>query len=192
MNPQTNQNRALVIVDVQNDFCPGGSLGTKRGDVVADRIASFLTSNATDYAHIVATQDWHIDPGTHFSDNPDFVDTWPVHCVADSDGAALRAPIADFAFDEHFRKGEYEAAYSGFEGASKSEKALLADWLREHDVKALDVVGIATDHCVRATVLDALKEDFDVRVLRDMCSPVDDARGNAALEEMQAAGAELA
>ena len=192
MNPQINQNRALVIVDVQNDFCPGGSLGTKRGDVVAERIASFLTSNATDYAHIVATQDWHIDPGTHFSDNPDFVDTWPVHCVADSDGAALRAPIADFAFDEYFRKGEYEAAYSGFEGASKSEKALLADWLREHDVKALDVVGIATDHCVRATVLDALKEDFDVRVLRDMCSPVDDARGNAALEEMQAAGAELA
>nr|VDG63958.1 pyrazinamidase/nicotinamidase (isochorismate synthase) [Streptococcus thermophilus] len=190
-------NRALVVVDVQNDFCPGGALGTARGDEVADTIAEHIaatrpaSSEAGSYSHIVATQDWHIDPGSHFSEDPDFVDTWPVHCVADSEGAALRAPIADVRFDEYFRKGEYEAAYSGFEGASTSEGALLADWLKARDVTGIDVVGIATDHCVRATVLDGLKEGFSVRVLVDMCSPVDDARGAAAFEEMRSAGAEL-
>ena len=188
------ENRALVVVDVQNDFCPGGALGTARGDDVASKIAALLSDGddqGNEYTHIVATQDWHIDPGAHFSEEPDFIDSWPVHCVADSEGAALREPIAEFAFDEFFRKGEYEAAYSGFEGASISEKALLADWLRARDVSEIDVVGIATDHCVRATVLDALKEGFKVRVLRDMCSPVDDARGTAALDEMRTAGAEL-
>lgn len=195
MDTQNTGTRALVVVDVQNDFCPGGALGTDRGDEVAEKIADLITAHGdrgAGYSHILATQDWHIDPGTHFSENPDFVDTWPVHCVADSEGAALRGPIADVAFDEFFRKGEYEAAYSGFEGASTSENALLAPWLRERGVTDLDVVGIATDHCVRATVLDALKEGFGVRVLRGMCSPVDDARGAAALDEMQSAGAELA
>lgn len=190
----TNQSRALVVVDVQNDFCPGGALGTARGDEVASKIQALIAeadNRGYDYSHIVATQDWHIDPGAHFSDAPDFVDSWPVHCVAESEGAALRGPIADIAFDEFFRKGEYEAAYSGFEGASISEKALLADWLRARGISDIDVVGIATDHCVRATVLDALKEGFGVRVLRGMCSPVDDARGSAALDEMRSAGAEL-
>jgi len=187
--------RALLVVDVQNDFCPGGALGTERGDEVAEKIAELIKARSDrggDYSHILATQDWHIDPGTHFSANPDFVDTWPVHCVADSEGAALRSPIANVAFDEYFRKGEYEAAYSGFEGASTSENALLADWLRARGVNDLDVVGIATDHCVRATVLDGLKEGFRVRVIADMCSPVDDARGAAALDEMQDAGAKIA
>lgn len=157
------------------------------------KIAELIGSDqhSREYSHIVATQDWHIDPGSHFSENPDFVDSWPVHCVADSDGAALRGAVAGITFDEYFRKGEYEAAYSGFEGASKSEGALLADWLRERDIADIDVVGIATDHCVRATVLDALNEGFRVRVLRAMCSPVDDKRGETALDEMQRAGAEL-
>jgi len=190
----TNQSRALVVVDVQNDFCRGGALGTARGDEVASKIQALIAEGdkrGYDYSHIVATQDWHIDPGAHFSDDPDFVDSWPVHCVAESEGAALRGPIADVTFDEFFRKGEYEAAYSGFEGASISEKALLADWLRARGVSDIDVVGIATDHCVRATVLDALKEGFGVRVLRGMCSPVDDARGSAALDDMRSAGADL-
>lgn len=194
MDTQNTGTRALVVVDVQNDFCPGGALGTARGDDVAEKIASLISADRDrgDYTHIVATQDWHIDPGSHFSDNPDFVDTWPVHCVADSEGAALREPIADVAFDEFFRKGEYEAAYSGFEGTSTSDNALLAQWLRERGITDLDVVGIATDHCVRATVLDGLKEGFGVRVLADMCSPVDAARGLAALDEMREAGAEIA
>ena len=187
--------RALVVVDVQNDFCPGGALGTDRGDDVAQKIADFIADGngrGEKYSHVVATQDWHIDPGAHFSETPDFVDSWPVHCVADSEGAALREPIADVAFDEFFRKGEYEAAYSGFEGASISEHALLADWLSARGVEHLDVVGIATDYCVRATVLDALKEGFGVRVLSSMCSPVDEDRGSRALDEMREAGAEIA
>lgn len=186
----------LVIVDVQNDFCPGGSLATERGDAVAESIAALLKDRAKDYTHIVATQDWHIDPGTHFSDEPDFVDSWPVHCVADSEGSAMRAPLAEEAtagvIEEYFRKGRYEAAYSGFEGSSTSGDVLLTDWLRERNVDTIDVVGIATDHCVRATVLDGLREGFAVRVLKEHCSPVDEERGRAALEEMRTAGATVA
>lgn len=184
--------RALLIVDVQNDFCPGGSLATDRGDEVAEKIAALLADaeHTAAYSHILATQDWHVDPGTHFSEDPDFVDSWPVHCVADTPGAAMRAPVKPEAIERFFRKGEYTAAYSGFEGQDE-DGVLLADWLREHDIDAIDVCGIATDHCVRATVLDGREEGFGVRVLSKLCSPVDEARGRAALEEMREAGAEI-
>ena len=184
---------ALLIVDVQNDFCPGGALATARGDEVATRIAELISGTdgqAREYDYVVATQDWHIDPGAHFSENPDFVDSWPEHCVAGSEGAQIRRPVPTDQIDQFFKKGHYTAAYSGFEGVNDADQ-LLADWLREHDIARLDVCGIATDHCVRATVLDALKEGFEVRVLQDMCSPVDDARGADALREMQNAGAAL-
>ncbi|SDL89900.1 nicotinamidase/pyrazinamidase [Corynebacterium mycetoides] len=181
-------NTALVVVDVQNDFCPGGALATARGDDVARAIAELLERDHS-YSHVLATQDWHIDPGAHFSDTPDFVDSWPVHCVAESEGAQLRSPIDPARIGAYFRKGEYSAAYSGFEAAN--EGVLLGDWLRGEGISAIDVCGIATDHCVRATVLDALREGFAVRVFSHMCSPVDDARGDAALEEMRAAGAEV-
>lgn len=184
---------ALLIVDVQNDFCPGGALATARGDEVATRIAELISGTdgqAREYDYVVATQDWHIDPGAHFSENPDFVDSWPEHCVAGSEGAQIRRPVPTDQIDQFFKKGHYTAAYSGFEGVNDADQG-LADWLREHDIARLDVCGIATDHCVRATVLDALKEGFEVRVLQDMCSPVDDARGADALREMQNAGAEL-
>ena len=185
---------ALLIVDVQNDFCPGGALATARGDEVATRIAELISDTdgqAREYDYVVATQDWHIDPGAHFSENPDFVDSWPEHCVAGSDGAQIRRPVPTDQIDQFFKKGHYTAAYSGFESVNDADQG-LADWLREHDIARLDVCGIATDHCVRATVLDALKEGFEVRVLQDMCSPVDDARGADALQEMQNAGAALA
>lgn len=184
--------RALIIVDVQNDFCPGGSLGTERGDEVAAMIGNYQVSELAEqnaYAHVVATQDWHINPGSHFSDNPDFIDSWPRHCVADTDGARLHGAVKTDRIDAFFRKGEHEAAYSGFEG--RADGALLADWLRERGVTKLDVVGIATDHCVRATVLDGLTAGFEVRVLTGMCAAVDNARGDAALGEMEDAGAEL-
>ena len=183
---------ALLIVDVQNDFCPGGALATARGDEVATRIAELIADGqAREYDYVVATQDWHIDPGAHFSETPDFVDSWPEHCVAGSEGAQIRRPVPTDQIDQFFKKGHYTAAYSGFEGVNDADQG-LADWLREHDIARLDVCGIATDHCVRATVLDALKEGFEVRVLQDMCSPVDDARGADALQEMQNAGAALA
>ena len=179
-------NTALIIVDVQHDFCPAGALGTDRGNEVAEKIASLQT----EYDTVVATQDWHIDPGAHFSDAPDFVDSWPPHCRADSYGAQIRGPVNTELIDQFFKKGHYTAAYSGFEGVNDNDE-LLADWLRTQSVSHLDVCGIATDHCVRATVLDAIKEGFKVRVLRGMCSPVDDKRGADALQEMMDAGAEL-
>ena len=174
---------ALIIVDVQNDFCPGGALGTERGNEVAEKIATLQRR----YETVVATQDWHIDPGSHFSKDPDFVDSWPVHCVAESHGAAMHEAIGPT--QAYFRKGEYTAAYSGFEGAANG--TLLAEWLREQGIESVDIVGIATDHCVRVTAADALQEGFTVRVLRDYCSPVDESRGEAALEELAAAGATI-
>ena len=183
--------RALVIVDVQNDFTTG-SLATRRGPEVAGTIGQYIGDDLAElnhYSTIVATQDWHIDPGAHFSEEPDFVDSWPRHCVAGTEGAEMHPALADAPIEAHFRKGEYEAAYSGFEG--KADGMGLADWLRERGVTDLDVVGIATDHCVRATVRDALRAGFGVRVLTGMCAAVDNARGDAALIEMEKAGAEL-
>ncbi|WP_342318313.1 nicotinamidase [Corynebacterium mayonis] len=180
---------ALVIVDVQGDFCPGGSLATTRGDEIAAKVAE-LISGEHGYTHVVATQDWHIDPGIHFSVNPDYTDTWPVHCVADTEGAAIREPINTSLIEAFFRKGEYTAAYSGFEGSA--EGVPLAEWLRKQGVDTLDVCGIATDHCVRATALDGLKEGFIVRVLRELCAPVSEERGERALHELENAGATLA
>lgn len=176
-------NTALIIVDVQHDFCPGGALGTDRGNEVAEKISSLQT----EYDTVVATQDWHIDPGSHFAENPDFVDSWPVHCVADSYGAQMHEAIGPA--QAYFHKGEYTAAYSGFEGAANG--VLLADWLREHAIDAVDIVGIATDHCVQATAADALKEGFSVRVLSEYCSPVDPDRGDAALAKLGKAGATI-
>lgn len=176
-------NTALIIVDVQHDFCPGGALGTDRGNEVAEKISSLQS----EYDTVVATQDWHIDPGSHFAEDPDFVDSWPVHCVADSYGAQMHEAI--WPAQAYFRKGEYTAAYSGFEGAANG--VLLAEWLREHDIDAVDIVGIATDHCVQATAADALKEGFSVRVLSEYCSPVDPDRGDAALAKLGKAGATI-
>ncbi|MDK8503632.1 isochorismatase family protein [Corynebacterium segmentosum] len=176
-------NTALIIVDVQHDFCPGGALGTDRGNEVAEKISSLQS----EYDTVVATQDWHIDPGSHFAEDPDFVDSWPVHCVADSYGAQMHEAIGPA--QAYFRKGEYTAAYSGFEGAANG--VLLAEWLREHDIDAVDIVGIATDHCVQATAADALKEGFSVRVLSEYCSPVDPDRGDAALAKLGKAGATI-
>lgn len=176
-------NTALIIVDVQHDFCPGGALGTDRGNEVAEKISSLQT----EYDTVVATQDWHIDPGSHFAEDPDFVDSWPVHCVADSYGAQMHEAIGPA--QAYFRKGEYTAAYSGFEGEANG--VLLAEWLREHDIDAVDIVGIATDHCVQATAANALKEGFSVRVLSEYCSPVDPDRGDAALTKLGKAGATI-
>lgn len=177
--------KALVIVDVQNDFCPGGSLATDRGIQAAEKIAEH---ELTDYSVVVATQDWHIDPGSHFSGHPDFVDSWPVHCVADSHGAELREELKPVVplIAATFKKGAYEAAYSGFEGAC--EGVAMADWLHAHDVTDLDVVGIATDHCVRATALDGLRDGFNVTVIKDLCAPVDEERGEEACMEIALAG----
>jgi nicotinamidase/pyrazinamidase len=177
--------RALLVVDVQEDFCEGGSLAVAGGRAVAQRAKELLSS----YDVVVASTDWHVDPGDHFAESPDFVATWPVHCVAGTEGAQLQAPLTEDDFGAVVRKGERAAAYSAFEGTTDGTP--LADWLRAHDVDALDICGIATDHCVRASVLDARAAGFPVRVLLDACAGVAPETTQRAREEMRAAGAEL-
>ena len=186
--------RALIIVDVQNDFCEGGSLAVTGGAEVAQLVSEHVVQHAADYDHVVATADWHIDPGPHFSDSPDYVDSWPVHCVADSEGADFHPHLttALHHVEAVFRKGEHAAAYSGFEGHSdEGEGSSLSAWLHEHHVGQVEIVGIATDHCVRATALDARREGFETTVLLDLTAGVARPTTDAALHEMDEAGIRL-
>jgi nicotinamidase/pyrazinamidase len=180
--------RAFVIVDVQNDFCEGGSLAVSGGAAVAMGLTEFLREHRADYALVAATRDYHVDPGAHFAAEPDFRDSWPVHCVAGSEGAELHPDLDRGLVDEVFDKGRDSAAYSGFEARSAAGK-LLGERLREAGVEELDVAGIATDYCVRATALDGLKEGFRVRVIEDLCAGVAADTSAKALKEMTAAGA---
>ncbi len=179
--------RALIIVDVQNDFCEGGSLAVGGGAAVARAISAHVAAGG--YDHVVATRDHHIDPGGHFSEQPDFLETWPAHCVAGTDGVELHPRLERGPIEAVFDKGHFAAAYSGFEGAA--EGVPLADWLRARGVDAVDVVGIATDHCVRATALDAVGEGFATRVLLPLTTGVSEATTDAALEQLRTAGVEL-
>lgn len=192
--PTDRGTTALVIVDVQNDFCEGGSLAVAGGSDVARSIAELVLAHAGDYDHVVATADWHVDPGDHFSQTPDYVASWPVHCVADSAGAAFHPNLVPAlgAVEAVFRKGQHAAAYSGFEGRGDDRaESTLADWLRERGVRRVEVVGIATDHCVRATALDAKREGFDTRVLLGLTAGVAPETTAAALGELETAGVDL-
>ncbi|MGW2304974.1 nicotinamidase [Streptomyces sp. NPDC001809] len=190
--------RALIVVDVQNDFCEGGSLAVGGGADVAAAITDLVGQTAgTSYRHVVATRDHHVDPGSHFApegEEPDYVTSWPVHCVAGTEGVGFHpnfAPaVASGAIDAVFDKGAYDAAYSGFEGHDENGLT-LAEWLREREVTEVDVVGIATDHCVRATALDAAREGFRTHVLLDLTAGVAKETTDRALEELRAAGVEL-
>jgi len=182
----TPPQRALIIVDVQNDFCEGGSLAVDGGATVARSITELL-SGATDYAHVVATKDIHVDPGDHFSDQPDFAESWPPHCVASTSGAEFHPALDTSTVEAVFTKGQFSSAYSGFEGATEDGTA-LAGWLRAHRVDAVDVVGIATDYCVKETATDAAAAGFAVRVLLDLTAGVSPTTTVAALEELRSAG----
>ncbi|QIQ04617.1 nicotinamidase [Streptomyces liangshanensis] len=186
--------RALIVVDVQNDFCEGGSLAVTGGADVAAAITDLIGEATAAYRHVVATRDHHIDPGAHFATAPDYETTWPPHCVAGTEGVGFHpnfAPaVASGAIDAVFDKGAYSGAYSGFEGADENGTG-LADWLRERGVSEVDVVGIATDHCVRATALDATREGFTTHVLLDLTAGVAPETTDRALEEMRTAGITL-
>jgi nicotinamidase/pyrazinamidase len=182
--------RALIVVDVQNDFCEGGSLAVPGGAFVARSISDRLITGSGEYAHIVASQDYHVDPGAHFSPRPDFVGTWPPHCVAGTPGAEFHPDLDTSRVEAVFRKGQYAGAYSGFEGADEAGTP-LADWLRQRGVTDLDVVGIATDHCVRATSVDAVRGGFGTRVLLGLTAGVAPDTTARALTEMRDAGVEL-
>jgi nicotinamidase/pyrazinamidase len=180
-----------MIVDVQNDFCEGGSLAISGAAQVARAIGAYLADPGRGrYAHVVATQDYHVDPGAHFSAVPDFDGTWPPHCVAGTPGADFHPALDPGAFEAVFRKGAHSAAYSGFEGAD-ADGVPLAAWLRRRGITAVDVAGIATDHCVRATATDAATAGFETRVLLDLTAGVTADTTKAALEEMRTAGVEL-
>ncbi|GAA1573725.1 isochorismatase family protein [Streptomyces globosus] len=189
--------RALIVVDVQNDFCEGGSLAVAGGAGVAAAITELIGQSTAVYRHVVATRDHHVDPGAHFAAppaEPDYENSWPVHCVAGTEGVGFHpnfAPaVASGAVSAVFSKGAYEAAYSGFEGADENGTP-LADWLREREVGEVDVVGIATDHCVRATALDAARAGLRTRVLLDLTAGVAPHTTDRALEELREAGVEL-
>ena len=199
--------KALIIVDVQNDFCAGGALATDRGAKVAALISEYVEDNHHRYEAVVATQDWHIDPGAHFSDAPDFVDSWPVHCVANTEGAEIHPNLDTDYIEAYFRKGRYEAAYSGFEGLQAPEESVmtgehepgatlddegpktpLADWLDKHEIQDVDIVGIATDYCVLATAKDAVDAGYETRVLIDLTAPVHEDKLDEVIAEMEDEG----
>ncbi|MFI1013285.1 nicotinamidase [Streptomyces sp. NPDC020965] len=187
--------RALIVVDVQNDFCEGGSLAVTGGAEVAAAVTDLIGQAVpAAYQLVVATRDHHIDPGAHFSDTPDYETSWPPHCVAGTEGVGFHpnfAPaVASGAIDAVFDKGAYSAAYSGFEGSDENGTT-LTQWLRDHDITEVDVVGVATDHCVRATALDAVREGFTTRVLLDLTAGVSKERTERVLEELRDAGVEL-
>lgn len=188
--------KVLLVVDVQNDFCEGGRLGVEGGNDVA-RLAAWR-ARADDYEIVVASQDWH-DPdstnGGHIAltEQPDYALTWPAHCTAGTWGAELHPTFAEAleaANGVTVKKGRGRPSYSAFEGEI-STGITLSHLLAEFEVTHLDVVGIATDHCVKETVLDALKEEFSVRVFTDTCAGVDEQRSAEALETMAWHGAQV-
>jgi nicotinamidase/pyrazinamidase len=203
--------RALIIVDVQNDFCEGGTLAVEGGAAVAGAITEYVDANQQHFDHIVATQDWHIEPGSHFSDDPDMVDSWPPHCRARTKGAELHEDLDPEYIQAYFRKGQYTAAYSGFEGVLAPEDDVpsgdlkagaavseaveedaigLDDWLQSHDVEEVVVVGIATDYCVKATALDAVQAGYATTVIADLTAGIAGDLTET-FDEMEAAGVEV-
>lgn len=200
---------ALIVVDVQNDFCEGGSLAVDGGSDVAAAISEHIEQHHGDYEAIVGTLDWHISPGSHFSEDPDFRTSWPVHCVAETEGADTHDEFETDRIEAWFRKGEYEAAYSGFEGvlapetstplgaveeddeAEDEEPIGLDDWLRDREIEAVDIVGLAADHCVRATGLDAADAGYETRVLLGLSAGVAAQTTEQAVRDLEEAGVEV-
>ncbi|WP_341243080.1 isochorismatase family protein [uncultured Nocardioides sp.] len=189
--------RALIVVDVQNDFCEGGSLPVTGGGQVARDVDALLKQwvaggpEAPGWDHVVATKDHHVDPGEHWSSEPDFATSWPVHCEVGTDGEQFHPDLDPTPFEAVFLKGRHEAAYSGFEGHD-DDGATLADWLRRRGVTEVDVCGLATDHCVRATALDAVAAGFDTRLLSRLCAGVAPETTTAALSDLEAHGVQVA
>jgi nicotinamidase/pyrazinamidase len=179
----SRQRRAIIVVDPQPDFFEGGALPIPGATLTAERIADYLLAHGDNYALRIVTQDWHLDPGDHWSKHPNFVSTWPVHCAANTDGARIHSTLADAPWDVIIRKGQHGGAYSGFEGSSQRGAALV-DELEGAGVESVTVVGFATDHCVKATALDARSLGLRVSVALDLCAGVDRDTTRDAIAEM--------
>ncbi|MEO6792654.1 MAG: isochorismatase family protein [Mycobacterium sp.] len=184
--------RALIIVDVQNDFCDGGALPVRGAAAVAVDITRYLdtATGRGRYQHVVATQDCHIDPGEHFSEHPDYATTWPPHCVAGTAGAEFHPALNTDRIEAVFKKGAYNAGYSGFDGVDDDGTA-LGDWLHRHSVNSVDVVGVATDYCVRSTAEDAIAAGFATAVLPHLTAGLTPDSTAVALAALRSAGVAL-
>ena len=182
---EAEKKRALIVVDVQNDFCPGGALAVAAGDEVVpplnDLIREFLARNEP----VFKSRDWHPRRTKHFAE---FGGTWPVHCVQETRGAEFHPELTDDPRIQLISKGTGdEDQYSAFDGTD------LAARLRAANIEEVWVGGLATDYCVKNTVLDALREGFTVKAVRNAMRPVEiqPGDGTRAIEEMQRAGAEI-
>jgi nicotinamidase/pyrazinamidase len=182
--------RALIIVDVQNDFCEGGSLAVAGGGAVARGITGYLAAHGSKYAAVAATRDYHIDPGSHFSSAPDYATSWPPHCVPGTPGARFHPDLDTELVNAVFSKGAHSAAYSGFEGSTDGGMPLAA-WLEERGITELDVAGLTTDYCVRATAVDAAAGGWRTRVLLWLTAGVAARTTTEALEALRDADVEL-
>ena len=185
---------ALIVVDVQQDFVEGGSLGVQGGLAVAAHIAQHVRHFKEQYHYVVASRDYHENAPDHISANPDYQTTWPAHCMAGTPGAAFVPTIQNLVREKYIQevvtKGRDRAAYSAFDGFNRAGHPLL-EVLKEQRIDHIDVCGIATDYCVRASALDAKKNEFQVRVLVNLCAAVNEESGQKALEEMKAAGIQI-
>lgn len=196
MTAEPAARRALLCVDVQRDFCAGGTLPVPGGRAVAAAVDRYLRHARGRYVLVAASRDWHVDPGAHFAADPDFVRSWPPHCRAGTPGAEFEPPfdaaVRDALVDAVVSKGTYAAAYSAFEGTMDGPTGPgLLELLAAAGAVGLDVVGLATDHCVRASALDAVRAGLSTRVLTDLVAGVAPVTTTAALAELAAAGVDV-
>jgi nicotinamidase/pyrazinamidase len=189
--------KALFVIDVQNDFCEGGALACQGGAQVAANITAYLKSSKGDYDFVIASRDWHTPNspnGGHFpskGNEPDFVNTWPLHCIAGEPGADYHPNLDASLIDIHIKKGQGQPGYSIFDGITDTGEK-LQELIQRLGVTEVDVVGIATDYCVRASALDANNSGLEVRVITSLTAGVSAASTEAAIDELVDAGVRVA
>lgn len=182
--------RALLVIDVQNDFCEGGALPVAHGAEIARRITQFIRQRVGTYELILASQDCHVEPKGHFSSKPDFVFSWSIHALKGSYGSQLHQALDSSLIDHVIYKGEYKGAFSAFEGITSAGEYLL-ELLERREIEVVDICGIATDFCVLHTALDAIDSGFPTTVFLDLIGGVSEQGSIDALEELQSRGVNL-
>lgn len=185
--------RALLVIDVQNDFCEGGALACEGGAAVAAKISSFLADHKESYDFVIASRDWHTPNDSndgHFPPagiEPDYVKTWPLHCIAGTQGAEYHPNLDISLIDAHIKKGQSANGYSIFDGVTE-DGLTFTDFLESNAITEVDVVGIATDYCVRASALDSVRKGLQVRVISSLTAGVSPESIEKAIDEMVDSG----
>ncbi|MEI8082174.1 MAG: isochorismatase family protein [Actinomycetes bacterium] len=187
----TTTRRALIVVDIQRDFCEGGALPVAGGQAIAERIADYVRDHHDNFDLVITTRDWHEgdnDNGGHFAKpgtEPNYRTSWPVHCVQNTEGAQYEPAIAAISdlIDAEILKGQGEPGYSGFSGASKDGQT-LDQLLADANITEAQVVGLVTGLCVRATAIDARQHGYRSVVLLDLCQGISDAAAFAGIQKM--------